>query len=184
MDQATSIPTRYYGLGHTVATLRIPPSMWPIVLALANKAGAHTQTAYQIVGAAIGSITVALAGLLGRRVAGPSIGLVAAVIVACCPMLIVADGSIMSDTLYVAFVTAALLAVVLGVGPSERRPASASSACWSAWPLSPAVTASSLRRYSRWRWSGGCVRHQRRDGSCWACACWGCCVRDPIAAGL
>ena len=114
-------PHAYYGLGHTVATANFPP-MWPIVLALANKAGAHTQTAYQIVGAAIGSITVALAGLLGRRVAGPSIGLAAALIVACCPMLIAADGSIMSDTLYVAFVTAALLASYWALGrPSVAR---------------------------------------------------------------
>jgi len=102
-------PHAFYGLGHKIPTANFPP-MWPIVLALVDKVGGHTQTAYQLVGAAIGSITVALAGLLGRRVAGPGVGLVAALIVAGCPMLIAADGSIMSDSLYVAFVTAALVA--------------------------------------------------------------------------
>jgi hypothetical protein len=81
-----------------------------MVLALVNRAGLHTQTDYQLVGAVVGSITVVLTGLLGRQVAGPRIGLAAALIVACSPLLIAADGSLMSDSLYVALVAAALFA--------------------------------------------------------------------------
>jgi hypothetical protein len=102
-------PAAFYQLGKQIPTANFPP-LWPMALAVANRAGIHTQTGYQLVGAILGSITVALTGLLGRRVAGPRTGLVAALIVACCPLLIAADGSLMSESLYVLLVTGALLA--------------------------------------------------------------------------
>jgi 4-amino-4-deoxy-L-arabinose transferase-like glycosyltransferase len=47
---------------------------------------------------------------VGRGVAGPRVGLAAAGIVACSPLLVAADGSLMSESLYVMLVTAAVLA--------------------------------------------------------------------------
>ena len=93
-------------LGEPTATF---PPLWPIVVAGANRLGLATTTHLQLVGAVVGSATVVLAGLLGRRVAGPRVGLVTALIVAGSPMLIAADGSVMSESLYVALVTAVMV---------------------------------------------------------------------------
>jgi 4-amino-4-deoxy-L-arabinose transferase-like glycosyltransferase len=101
-------PGALFSRGQRVPTANFPP-IWPLTLALAIKIGLQTTTAYQVVGALIGSITVALTGFVGRRAVGPRVGLVAALLVAASPMLMAADGSIMSDSLYVTFVTAALL---------------------------------------------------------------------------
>ena len=101
-------PAAFYErfLGEPTATF---PPLWPILVAGANRLGLTTTTQLQVVGALLGSITVLLAGLLGRRIAGPRTGLVTAVLVAGSPMLIAADGSVMSESLYVALVTAAML---------------------------------------------------------------------------
>ena len=97
------------------------PPLWEVVLAGANLLGADSFTSHRVVGALIGTITVVLIGLLGRRVATPATGLVAAALAAVYPMLWAADLSLMSETLYGALLVAALLAatsrrpVVLGV---------------------------------------------------------------------
>jgi 4-amino-4-deoxy-L-arabinose transferase-like glycosyltransferase len=61
--------------------------------------------------ALIGSATLVLIGVLGRVVAGPRVGVLAAGIAACYPLLWVNDGLIMSETLTVTFTVATLLAV-------------------------------------------------------------------------
>jgi hypothetical protein len=101
-------PALFYGSGRPVPTANFPP-LWPIVLAAASTVGLDGQQAHQLVGASIGSITVVVTGLLGRRVAGPAVGLVAAAFVAANPLLIAADGSLMAESLYVLLVTTALL---------------------------------------------------------------------------
>ena len=102
-------PATFYRSGRSVPTANFPP-LWPMTLAVAHRLTLRSQTSYQLVGAAIGTVSVVLTGLVGRRVAGGRIGLVAAGLVACCPLLIAADGSLMSESLYVALVAAALLA--------------------------------------------------------------------------
>ncbi len=102
-------PDSFYRLGLLVPTANFPP-LWPIVLAVAYRFGLDTEVGFQMVGALLGTVTVVVAGLLGRRVQGRRVGLAAALIVACCPMLIAADGSLMSESLYVLLVTAAVLA--------------------------------------------------------------------------
>jgi len=102
-------PDSFYRFGHLVPTANFPP-LWPIVLAVADRLGLDTRTGFQLVGALLGTVTVVLAGLVGRRVQGSRVGLVTALIVACCPMLIAADGSLMSESLYVLLVTAAVVA--------------------------------------------------------------------------
>ena len=79
--QGSIDPAAFYRLGKQIPTANFPP-LWSMALAVANRAGIHTQAGYQLVGAVFGSITVTLTGLLGRRVAGPRIGIVAALIVA------------------------------------------------------------------------------------------------------
>ncbi len=70
--------------------------------------GATTRNA-QLAGVATGALTLLLTGLLGRAIAGPRVGLLAAAIVAISPYAIAVDGSILSETLYVPLVLLALL---------------------------------------------------------------------------
>ena len=56
-----------------------------------------------------GAATIALTGYLGRAVAGRTIGLLGALLVAFSPAAIAVDGSLMSETLYVPIVLLALL---------------------------------------------------------------------------
>jgi 4-amino-4-deoxy-L-arabinose transferase-like glycosyltransferase len=101
-------------------TAEHPPG-WEVVLAAANLVGGNGYLSHRLVGAVLGTVTVVLIGLLGRRVASPAVGLTAAAIAAAYPMLWGADVSLMSETLYGALLVAALLAatyrrpVVLGV---------------------------------------------------------------------
>ena len=92
------------------------PPAWEVVLAGADLLGANGLFSHRLLGALIGTITVVLVGLLGRAVATPGTGLVAAGIAAVYPLLWSADVSLMSETLYGAFLVAALLAA------HHRRP--------------------------------------------------------------
>src|SRR3712207_5041624 len=58
-------------------TAEHPPG-WEVALALANLAGGNGYLSHRLLGAAIGTVTVVLIGLLARRIAGPRVGLVAA----------------------------------------------------------------------------------------------------------
>jgi 4-amino-4-deoxy-L-arabinose transferase-like glycosyltransferase len=113
-------PDAYYRLGQTVPTANFPP-LWPALLAAANRLGLDTETGYQLVGVLVGTLVVALSGVLGRRVAGRRVGLGTALVVALSPALTAADSSVMSDSLYVLAVTAATTAAVRAV--SSPRPA-------------------------------------------------------------
>jgi 4-amino-4-deoxy-L-arabinose transferase-like glycosyltransferase len=101
-------------------TAEHPPG-WEVVLAAANLAGGNGYLSHRLVGAVIGTVTVVLIGLLGRRVASAAVGLTAAAVAAAYPLLWGADVSLMSETLYGALLVGALLAalarrpVVLGV---------------------------------------------------------------------
>jgi 4-amino-4-deoxy-L-arabinose transferase-like glycosyltransferase len=66
----------------------------------------------RLVTATIGVAVVALVGLLGREVAGPRAGLVAAAIAAAYPNLWLNDGLVMSESLTALLVSAALLVLV------------------------------------------------------------------------
>ena len=57
-----------------------------------------------------GTVTVATLGVLGRRLMGPRAGLIAAGIAALYPVLITADGALMSESLYGMLVALSLLA--------------------------------------------------------------------------
>src|SRR5687768_3178814 len=89
-------------------TAEHPPG-WEVVLAAADLVGGNGYLSHRLLGALIGTVTVVLIGLLGRRVGGPAVGLVAAGLAAVYPMLWAADVSLMSETLYGALLVAALL---------------------------------------------------------------------------
>src|SRR3954468_8579997 len=63
------------------------PPLYPLVLALFTAVGGHGWIPHQIAGALIGTGTVAVTAVLGRRVAGDVAGLVAGALAAVYPLL-------------------------------------------------------------------------------------------------
>jgi len=99
------------GPGPIVATAEYAPLL-PVLLAGATKVGLSTPTGNALVTAALGFVTIVLVGLLGRRVAGPRVGLVAAAIVALHPLLVQIDGGLNTESPYLLLVAATLLVTV------------------------------------------------------------------------
>jgi len=100
------------------------PPLMEVLVAAFDLIGAHGYFAHRLLLGAVGTVTVVLIGLVGRRVGGPRLGLTAAVVAALYPMLFTADGSLMSETLYGVFLVASLLAALrLREAPSVGRAA-------------------------------------------------------------
>ena len=95
-------------LGLTRPTAEYPP-LFPALLAIPSRLGAHSVEGQRLFLAFVGGGTVALIGLLGRRVASPAVGLVAAALAACSPMLFLSEGILMAEALDVFLVTVVLL---------------------------------------------------------------------------
>jgi 4-amino-4-deoxy-L-arabinose transferase-like glycosyltransferase len=102
-------PFKLYFQHVTVATAEHPP-LYSVVLAAPALVGLDSADAFRLAGSVFGAGTIALVGLLGRRLAGDRAGLIAAGIAAVYPTLIAADGALMSETLYGMLTAASLLA--------------------------------------------------------------------------
>jgi 4-amino-4-deoxy-L-arabinose transferase-like glycosyltransferase len=102
-------PSELFFKGHSVATAGHPP-LYTFVIAAATKLGITGDEAQRSLGCLFGAGTIALVGLLGRRAAGEAVGLLAAATAACYPLLIAADGALMSETLYGLVIALVLLA--------------------------------------------------------------------------
>ena len=111
-------------LGH--AGERVPTAfhapLFPWLLAVVSELGADSSRAHQAVASALGAGTVAIAGLIGRRLGGDRLGLVAAAAAAVYLPLAINDSFVMSESLYGLLVAATLLlALRLIERPSGRR---------------------------------------------------------------
>jgi 4-amino-4-deoxy-L-arabinose transferase-like glycosyltransferase len=107
--------------GNSVATAGHPP-LYTFVLAAATKLGITGDEAQRSLGCLLGAGTIAAVGVLGRRVAGAATGLVAALIAAFHPLLIGADGALMSETLYGLLIAFVLIAAYRTLDqPTVRR---------------------------------------------------------------
>ena len=93
----------------SVPTARHPP-LYPVLLAGLAKLGGTGQEVQRLTGCVFGTVTVATLGVLGRRLMGARAGLIAAGIAALYPVLITADGALMSESLYGMLVALSLLA--------------------------------------------------------------------------
>jgi 4-amino-4-deoxy-L-arabinose transferase-like glycosyltransferase len=102
-------PFKLYFQHVAVATAEHPP-LYSVVLAAPALVGLDSADAFRLAGSVFGAGTIALVGLLGRRLAGDRAGLIAAGIAAIYPTLIAADGALMSETLYGLLTAASLLA--------------------------------------------------------------------------
>jgi 4-amino-4-deoxy-L-arabinose transferase-like glycosyltransferase len=92
-----------------VPTAEHPP-LYSVVLAGPALIGLDSPDAQRLAGSAFGAITIVAVGLLGRRLAGDRAGLLAAGLAAVYPTLVVADGALMSESLYGMLVALSLLA--------------------------------------------------------------------------
>lgn len=111
------------------------PPLWSFLLAVVSILGGAGSplgvtgpegdfVAHRLAGCVVGAAVVVLIGLLGRRLGGERVGLVAAGIAAVYPVLVTADASLMSETLYGFFVVwAVLLAYRLIDRPTAGRAA-------------------------------------------------------------
>jgi hypothetical protein len=104
-------PFHYAVFGDAKPTAFRPP-LFPYLLAAVSWIGGEGWTSHRIAGALIGVATVLLVGLAARRYAGPRVGLLAAALAACYPVLIASDGAVMSESLYTALVAAIVLLAV------------------------------------------------------------------------
>ena len=94
--------------GH-VATADKPP-LYPLLLALPSLLGLKSLVAHRVMSCLVGALLVTAVGLLGRRVGGERVGLIAAALAAVYPLLIVLDGSLRSESLYAPLIAFTLLA--------------------------------------------------------------------------
>lgn len=96
------------GAGETRPTAEHPP-LFPLYLSLWDRIGLDGVGAERIECALLGTLTVGLIGLIGRRAGGDRLGLLAAALAAVYPPLVLADASLTSESLYAPLVAAAML---------------------------------------------------------------------------
>lgn len=106
-------PYEFAADGTEIKTAEYPPGL-PVVLAVATKAGASSETSQRVLLCGIGALTVGLVGLIGRRLGGDGVGYLAAVLAAIHPGLWNVDVSLMAEPL-ASFTGAALVLAALAV---------------------------------------------------------------------
>jgi hypothetical protein len=100
----------FKALNHIHAASVGHPPLYVVALAGVTTLTGASGGDLRFAGAAFGAITIIALGLLGRRLGGDRVGLLAAGIAAIYPMQITADGALMSETLYGALLALALVA--------------------------------------------------------------------------
>jgi 4-amino-4-deoxy-L-arabinose transferase-like glycosyltransferase len=86
------------------------PPLYPAWLSIESWLGGTSVLWHRALGLLTGATSIALMGVLGRRVGGEKLGLAAAGVCAVYPLMVVVDGALMSETLYTPLVILVLLA--------------------------------------------------------------------------
>jgi 4-amino-4-deoxy-L-arabinose transferase-like glycosyltransferase len=86
------------------------PPLYPLLLAGVSKLGATSWEAHRVASCFMGTATVGVVGLVGRRAGGPAAGIAAAALAAVYPLLVLADGTLYSESLYGLTIALTLLA--------------------------------------------------------------------------
>ncbi len=97
-----------YAIGSTVQAADHPP-LYIGFLAIPSAVGLRSSLDHILWSTLLGTATIVMTGTLGRRVAGARAGLVAAALAAVYPNIWLHDGALLSETLAIFVVTAALL---------------------------------------------------------------------------
>jgi 4-amino-4-deoxy-L-arabinose transferase-like glycosyltransferase len=86
------------------------PPLYSLLIGGVSKLGVTSYLGHRVPGIFLGGVTIALIGVLGRRVRGATVGLLAAGLAAVYPTLIAADGALLSETLYGPLIALSLIA--------------------------------------------------------------------------
>ena len=114
-------PFLYQATGQAHASADKPP-LYPFLEALISLGGGRSAAWHHLVGVLAGTGTIVVVGLVGRRVAGPRAGLIAAGLAAVYPLRIAADGSLRSESVYALCLSLVLLAALrFREKPDARR---------------------------------------------------------------
>ena len=90
-----------------IATAEFPPLL-PLIVSLLARLGIEARITQATILCGIGATAVFVIGMLGRRVAGDAVGIVAAAFAAVYPLLFQIDGAFMAESLYVLLIASAL----------------------------------------------------------------------------
>ena len=104
-------PFLYQSKGIARASADKPP-LYPFLEAGVSLLGGRSWAWHQLVGCLAGAGTVVVTGLVGRRAAGPRAGLIAGALAAFYPLLVAADGSLRSESVYALCIALVLLAAL------------------------------------------------------------------------
>ena len=98
------------------------PPLYSILLSGLYVLGGHGALIQRSLGLVLGTITLVLVGLVGRRVGGDRLGVIAALLYAVYPVMIAVDADLMSEVLYGPLIAGMLLAAfALHDHPTSRR---------------------------------------------------------------
>jgi 4-amino-4-deoxy-L-arabinose transferase-like glycosyltransferase len=98
-------------VGHEEPTAGHPPA-WTVILSIASFLGFTSVFAHQLVGAVVGTLTIPMAGILGRELVSERVGLITAGLTAVYAFIWLNDGLVMSETAAILAATAATWAGV------------------------------------------------------------------------
>lgn len=112
-------PVFYFDSGAIVPGAQHPPG-FVLVLAALDLIGIATPQGQRIVMTLVGTVSIMVVGLLGRRLAGPRVGLIAAGLAAVYPNLWINDGMLLTETVFILATSVALL-FTYRYFESERR---------------------------------------------------------------
>jgi 4-amino-4-deoxy-L-arabinose transferase-like glycosyltransferase len=116
-------PFLYLYRDRAIPTTEKPP-LYPGLLAIPSALGLDSYDAHRVLSCFFGAAAIVVIGMLGRRVGGPRVGLIAAVVAAVYPALWMLDASLRSESLYLPLVALVLLlAYRLRDEPGWRRAA-------------------------------------------------------------
>jgi 4-amino-4-deoxy-L-arabinose transferase-like glycosyltransferase len=99
----------------------IRPPGFPLLLAAVYRLSGDSVVAGRVLQALLGAIVVVLIALIGRRLFGEAVGLVAGVLAAVLPPLVVGGMTLLSEPLFVAFELGAVLAALRWRGDPRLR---------------------------------------------------------------
>jgi hypothetical protein len=115
-------PADYYLRHHTISESADHPPVFILFLAAMEFVGITSLHTQMLLCAMVGTGTIVVCALLGRKVAGNRVGILAALAAAIYPNLWINDGMLMSETLFVFFIALALLcAYRYWEAPSVKR---------------------------------------------------------------
>jgi 4-amino-4-deoxy-L-arabinose transferase-like glycosyltransferase len=101
-----------WGHSHVALPTADKPPVYPFLEAIISVLGGRSWAWHDLIGVLSGTGTVVVVGLIGRRVSGPRVGVIAATLAAFYPLLIASDGSLRSESVYVLLIVLTLLAAL------------------------------------------------------------------------